>query len=288
MNAFGLVGVASMGPVMVLLIYGILSGDSGIIGSGGSIIETSDSMGDLTSQFLKAVKDVLVALIPLLLVFTLLQKFFLHYSWKEFKIMFLGVFIAGGGMTLFLTAVFAGFIPMSTMIGRELIGYDNGLILLAIGLVFGFLSVLAEPAMKILGNQAESISDGMITKKTVIFTVAVGVSSFIGLGLYGLMEGWMTMKLILPIYACVTAMVWFMDRRLIGLAFDAGAVAAGPMSVAVVLTLYTTVATSRGIMDGVFGAVSLIAVAPIFSLSVLGVYIHIRKRNLVKKEKSEV
>jgi hypothetical protein len=64
-------------------------------------------------------------------------------------------------------------------------------------------------------------------------------------------------------------------------------VATGPMSVAILMTMCAAI--SRAVPGsgsvGAFGAISLIALAPILSLSMLGIYIRIKKK--IKSSKEE-
>jgi len=75
--------------------------------------------------------------------------------------------------------------------------------------------------------------------------------------------------------------MWFSDKSVIGIAFDAGGVATGPMAVTFVLPIAVGIASSiegrDPIMDG-FGLIALIALAPILTIMVLGLIVRIKLR----------
>ena len=79
--------------------------------------------------------------------------------------------------------------------------------------------------------------------------------------------------------------MWLCDKDLVGIAFDAGGVATGPMSVAVISTLYTGVSAALytgtdAVING-FGVIALIALAPIVFLCAFGVYIRQLKKEAI-------
>ncbi|SAI88186.1 hypothetical protein MBBA_1328 [Methanoculleus bourgensis] len=82
--------------------------------------------------------------------------------------------------------------------------------------------------------------------------------------LFFLIPGYLTAILLLP----------FSDREFIGIAFDSGGVATGPMAVTFLLSLAVGVAAGiegrNPVTDG-FGLIALIALAPILSVLALGI-----------------
>jgi hypothetical protein len=195
--------------------------------------------------------------------------------------------MTGIGMIMFLTGVYSGFMPIAQEIGVYLIDNDAGIGILFLGLVLGFLVIAAEPAVKILGSQVESVSRNMITTRTILVVIGLGVSAFVGTGMYLMSQGWMSIYYILPIYALALALLWLMDDSLVGITYDAGGVATGPMSVAVIMSMYAAMAEVLGgeiASENAFGVIALIALAPIISLSILGIYIRFKRRqNTVRK-----
>jgi hypothetical protein len=79
--------------------------------------------------------------------------------------------------------------------------------------------------------------------------------------------------IIIPGYLLVIILLIFTDRDFVGIAFDSGGVATGPMAVTFLLSLAIGVATGieglNPITDG-FGLIALIALAPILSMLLLG------------------
>jgi hypothetical protein len=82
--------------------------------------------------------------------------------------------------------------------------------------------------------------------------------------------------IIIPGYILAILLLWLSDKDFIAIAFDAGGVATGPMSVTFLMSMAVGVASSidgrNPVIDG-FGLVAMIALAPIIFVMILGVYI---------------
>lgn len=288
MNSFGMVGLASIGPLITVMLYGQLAGISNLMVP--NVTEASVdtvSLDTMMHHYKQAVIDTLGSILPLMILLMVIMKYYLHGTWQEFKVVSVGMVMTGIGMIMFLTGVYSGFMPIAQEIGVYLIDNDAGIGILFLGLVLGFLVIAAEPAVKILGSQVESVSRNMITTRTILVVIGLGVSAFVGTGMYLMSQGWMSIYYILPIYALALALLWLMDDSLVGITYDAGGVATGPMSVAVIMSMYAAMAEVLGgeiASENAFGVIALIALAPIISLSILGIYIRFKRRqNTVRK-----
>lgn len=287
MNSFGMVGLASIGPLITVMLYGQLAGISDLIDVYVTDAEIDTvSIATLTTHFVEAVVDTMGSIVPLIVIFLLMLKYYLHGTWHDVKSMGAGVVLTMLGMIMFLTGVYSGFMPMAQEIGVTLVEEDAGIWILFLGLILGFLVIAAEPAVKILGSQVETMSRNMITTKTIIIVVGLGVSVFVGIGMYVMSQGWMSIYYILPIYVLAIVLLWFMDDNLVGISYDAGGVATGPMSVAIIMSMYAAMAETLGgdiASENAFGIIALIALAPIVALSILGIYIHLKKKSISER-----
>ncbi len=281
MSGFGMVGLASIGPVIALLIYGMTIDPSQTLST-----VTSHSISDksILENLIECIVNVIAAVGPLYIMFMFFQRYFLHYTWRDFRIMSIGTLLASVGMVLFLTGVYSGFMPLADRLGEYVAENGYGVLILILGATIGFLVIIAEPAVKILSTQVETASNGILTKGPITAMIAIGVSTFIGIGMYLTAEGTMSMWYIIPIYAIAVVMIWLTDKEMVGIIYDAGGVATGPMSVAIIMTMYAAIAeTMQSGNSGMFGAISLIALAPIISLSIAGMTIRIGKRKTRKQ-----
>lgn len=230
-------------------------------------------MSDLI-EFIK-IKEVLlevaVALGPLVLLFAVFQSFFLKLPREYLVRLAKGLVLSFLGLLFFLQGVKVGFLPTGTKMGEILGSMNHTWILIPIGFILGFVSTIAEPAVRILSLEVEKASNGAIRAKSILFTLALGVALFVALGMARIVYGVPIHYFIVPGYLLAIVMLNFTDSTFVSIAFDAGGVATGPMTVTFVMAMAVGVATimenRNPVLDG-FGLIALVALAPI--LSVMG------------------
>ncbi len=282
MDGFGMIGLASVGPIIALLVMGLLTGSSDSVSAGGS---SGESLGLgfelLLTEFKNSTYSVVIALVPLSVFFVFFQRVFLRYSWNAVTNMLEGTVLAGIGIIIFLTGVYSGFMPVAMDLGEMMATMDPSIVI-AVGFILGFLVAFAEPAVGILGDQVEESSDGILKKHVIILVIAIGVASLVALGMAKLMFNLNFVYIIVPGYIIALALMWMSDKDLVGIAFDAGGVSTGPMSVAILSSLYIGMASvlyvGRDAVINGFGLIALIALAPCMFLSALGVIMKYKKK----------
>ena len=280
LDGYGMIGLASIGPIIALLILGLLSGDTTMADTAADPeLYDVDTWTRLRTEFLDSLTSVAMAIIPLMIFFAIFQKVFLRYSWNTVVHMIRGTTLAGVGIVIFLTAIYTGFIPVATDIGAEL--YDHPILLMFLGALLGFLVAIAEPAVEILAGRVQKSSGGNIKKNTVRFVIAGGVGLLVALGMVRLSYNLDFLWIIVPGYVLAIILMWIGDSDMVGIAFDAGGVSTGPMSVAIISSMYTSIASvmyngADAVING-FGIIALIALAPILFLEGFSVYIKIMK-----------
>jgi hypothetical protein len=228
----------------------------------------------------EVVLEVLAALGPLVLLFGIFQVFYLKLPREYVLNLAKGLVLSFLGLVLFLQGVKVGFFPAGTMMGQILGNVDHRWILIPIGFSLGFVATVAEPAVRILSFEIENTSSGVIRAKTIVMTLAFGVAFFVALGMFRILFGIPIQYFIVPGYLIALVMLKFTDATFVSIAFDAGGVATGPMTVTFVMAMTVGVATvmenRSPILDG-FGLVALVALAPILSLMGFGMLYSSRK-----------
>lgn len=276
MEGFGTVGLAFIGPLLALLIMGIFIGTGE---TGSSVI--SDTPYDLDMHFLlknfkNVLKDVVVAMVPLVAFFIFFQRAFLKYTWRAVKRMLVGLTMSSVGMIVLLTGVYTGFMPVVSNVGGKLLAMGPAW-MVGLGFVLGVLVVLAEPAAKVLAKQVEDSSRGAITGSAILTVIALGVGTLVAVGMLRVYTGVSLLWIVGPALILALALMWKSDPDFVGIAFDGGAVATGPVSVAVVMPMYVGIASSNFTgMDAVangFGIIFLMSLAPMIFVNAMGIYL---------------
>ena len=277
-DSFGFTGIASIGPVLAVMIYSLFLGKGN-----GEVLVDGGSEG-LFEIFITVLKSVSSSLLPIAIL-TLISIFFIFKLPKIRAIkIIVGRFYSFFGIVLFLFAVESAFMPVARTLGG-LIASSNPALLVVLGFILGAVVVLAEPAIWVLTEEVEDKSQGKIKKSVMITSMAFGVATAVSLSMVRIITGVHILFFIIPIYLLILILLPFVPPLFAGIAFDSGGVATGPMSSTFLLPLVSgasfIVAQDPGSMA--FGMIGLIAAMPILAIEIMGVIFGKK----TKKEKGE-
>ena len=281
-DSFGLTACASIGPILSVLIMAISASNKDISGN-AAIIEEEVSSGILSS-FFKEIShisyEVVLSLIPIVVIFIVLQKINLKLRKEIFRRILKGVGYTFLGLVLFLTGVNVGFSDAGRKLGENIVSSGASWAIIPIGFILGMSIILAEPAVHVLCDEVEEVTGGYIKRTVILFTMAIGVAMAIVLAMIRILfPGIELWHYLLAGYAGALILMFFIPDVFVGMSFDSGAVASGPMSVTFLLAFAQGVANSSesaDILSEGFGIISVIALAPIITMEILGIIYKIK------------
>ncbi len=292
-DSFGLVALCSVGPILTVLILGAFNDTSGITAGSEALVQY-DSFGAIFAAYIAAIphymEEVASALLPIIGFFVVFQIFSLKLERKEvIKILF-GMVYTYIGLVLFLTGVNIGFMPMGTFIGKGLGGSSISWILVPIGALIGWFIVSAEPAVHVLKQQVEDVTEGAIKGRTMGTALAVGVAFSVGLAMLRVITGLSIWYIIIPGYLFSLVMTFFVPPIFTGIAFDSGGVASGPMTATFLLPLALGACEAVGgnSLTDAFGLVAFVAMTPLVTIQLMGLYTRIKSAAATRKIVSQI
>lgn len=237
-----------------------------------------------------AIKEAMVALLPLLILFLISQIFFLKLSRQKFINICAGIFLILLGLTIFLHAIYNGFLPMAMAMGEILSTRPSLWLLIGLGFLLGFSAIMAEPAVGILNYQVEKVTSGYISQKVMLYTLAIGVGTAISISMIRIIFGIPLIYIIIPGYIAVFLLMFFSRNSFVAIAFDSGGVATGPMTATFITSLALGISSGiegrNPLLDGL-GLVSLVALFPILAVLILGLLYSSKERKIKKQIISE-
>ncbi len=183
-----------------------------------------------------------------------------------------------------MISVNSSYLNIGYTIGQVLILDYKSHVIVLFGFLLGVVSILAEPGVYVLTHQIEEVTSGYIKRKLVLYTLALGVGFGISLSLLRiLIPALQLWHLLLPGYIISISLMWFIDPIFVGMAFDAGGVATGPITATFTLSFINGAAQNLSganlLIDG-FGMVAMVALMPILTLQILGgIYKVIERKN---------
>ena len=187
---------------------------------------------------------------------------------------------------LFLCGVNVGFAPVGAYLGRELAALPYKWILVPIGALIGYYIVKAEPAIQVLNHQVESVTSGAISVKSMNRCMSIGVSISVGLAMLRVIAGIPIMWIIVPGYVLALVLSRIVPKIFVGIAFDSGGVASGPMTSTFLLPLSigTCEALDGNLMTDAFGVVALVALTPLIAIQLMGLIYQIKVQKMQKTD----
>ena len=147
-------------------------------------------------------------------------------------------------------------------------------LLIPIGMVIGYFIVAAEPAVHVLNKQVETITAGAIPQKAMSASLSIGVSISLGLAMTRVLTGLSIMWFLIPGYALALILTKFVPKIFTSIAFDSGGVASGPMTATFLLPFAVGACDALGgsIVSDAFGVVAMVAMTPLITIQLLGVF----------------
>ena len=225
--------------------------------------------------------EVLLALIPIVIFFMFFQLRYLKLPSFEVTKILIGMLMTAIGMIIFLYGVYNGLYPIGFKMGEFFGNLEQIWILIPLGFILGFLATFAEPAVRVLSYQIEKSSSGYIRAKLMLYTLSFGVAVFVAVAMAKIVYGIPFLYIIVPGYLLALVLLWLSDKDFIGIAFDAGGVATGPMAVTFLMSMVVGMASAHSERDAVvdgFGLIAMIALAPIIFVMLLGIYVKYKRR----------
>lgn len=223
----------------------------------------------------ETIKEVAAAILPVTVVVILLQIIFMRLPLEALLQFLIGAAFVSIGFFLFLLGVTAGLLPVGEMIGKKLPKTKNIFVIVGTGFLLGLVVTIAEPDVRVLAKQIDQVSGGAIGSEILVFSVALGLATFVALAMIRSIFSIPIHLLLIAGYVLVFALSSFVPHDYVAISFDAGGVTTGPMAVPFILALGLGVASvlrsgSSAAGEG-FGLIGLASIGPILAIMLLGV-----------------
>lgn len=291
-DSFGLIGIASTGPIISVMFMNVFSKTDELKGSLEHIVSSPSS---ILAPFIRKLPhvsgEILLALIPILIIFLIFQKISFKLSEKAFNKILKGLLYTFIGLVFFLLGVNASFMDIGSTMGYKIASLENKYILVFIGFIMGAVIILAEPAVHLLTHQIESVTSGYVKRKFVLIAFSAGIGFAVALSMLRILIPEIHLwHYLLPGYFIAIIMTYFVPGLFVGIAFDSGGVASGPMTATFVMAFTQGAAEAiegANILTDGLGMIATVALTPIIALQILGFIFKIksRKEGIVKHGK---
>ena len=284
-DSFGLVALCSIGPIITVLLLGLLYQPDGnaytntVMPDAKDTVEMFRAYVDALPEYFAETAKALAPIAVFLVLFQLITK---RLKRRALLSMAVGLAYVYVGLALFLTGVNVGFMPVGSFLGGSIAGHNYNWLLVPIAMVIGYFIVQAEPAVHVLNKQVEELSAGAISSKAMGMSLSIAVAAAMGLAMVRVLTGISILWFVLPGYIIALGLSFFVPSIFTAIAFDSGGVASGPLTATFMLpfAMGATTALGGNVMTDAFGLVALVAMMPLIVVQVMGaIYVVKTRRN---------
>ena len=286
-DSFGLVALCSIGPILAVMLLGFIYRGSAD-GTAAMVLSNYQDTVELGHNYISSLpaylKEVVIALLPIVAFFLVFQVVSLRLRRLPFMRILVGLVWTCVGLVLFLTGVNVGFSSLGYILGERLAAPGLRYWLIPLSMLMGWFIINAEPAVHVLNKQVEELSAGAISARAMGVSLSIAVSSAMGLGMVRVLTGISILWFVVPGYVLALAMAFFVPQTFTAIAFDSGGVASGPLTATFMLPFAMGACTAMGgnIMTDAFGIVALVAMMPLITVQAMGVVYVIKSRRQAK------
>ena len=278
-DSFGLVAMASAGAIIGVFLLNLFMKMSG---RETALVPDATISFDITDSILHSFSSILpeillesfITLLPIFVIFIVFQMTTFKMDHRSFRRMLVGFVYSFVGLVLFFLGANGGFMDVAKMIGYKLTTLQSTAPIIIAGFFIGAVTMAAEPAVYVQTHQIEEVTSGYVKRMAVLIPLCVGVGVAVMLSVIRIVvPGIQLWYYLLPGYIIALVLSLFTPKLFVGIAFDAGGVATGPMTATFILSF--TLGAAAGIeganllLDG-FGMIALVAMFPIITLQILG------------------
>ena len=272
-DSYGMIGLASVGPIITMCIMGIIFG--GGTGTASYPASTDPNFG---ATLVSSIKNISIAILPITVVFFIFNFMFVKLPRKKVLRVVVGILVTVFGLILFLTAISFGFSAAGRHIGEAFADSSRGdwfkYLLIPFGLILGFAIAYTEVAIRVLATQVEQNTNGHIKKGTLIFALALGLAITVAFSMLRILFSINILWFMIPIFGLALICMPFISKMFVGIAFDSGGVASGTITAAFLVPLAIGASSELGGRDPMvysFGMIAFIAAIPMIAISLLGI-----------------
>ena len=283
-DSFGLVSMCSIGPIMAVLILGMIYNPASTeqVSEAIPVIDNTVDLWRLFAVELPTyLKEMALSILPIVFFFGIFQLLSRDINKRSLIKIGIGLVYTYIGLVLFLTGVNVGFMPAGNYLGQTIAGLSFSWIIVPIGMIIGYFIVKAEPAVFVLTKQVEEMTSGAISASAMNTSLSIGVSVSVGLAMIRVLTGISILWFLIPGYAVALIITFFVPKIFTAIAFDSGGVASGPMTATFLLPFAMGACEALGgnIITDAFGIVAMVAMTPLITIQVMGLICKLKERH---------
>lgn len=226
----------------------------------------------MNEKLKEKIRESLTSVLPITEIVFLLSITFVPMEVGTISLFVMGAVLLVLGMGFFQLGAEMSMTSLGQGIGRQLVKNRSLMITVLVCFLVGTVITISEPDLQVLAEQVASIPNNVL-----IWTVAIGVGVFTVVAVLRILFKISLLKMLIVLYLFVFTMTLFAPADFLSVAFDAGGVTTGPMTVPFIMAIGVGLSASRSDKEGAadsFGLVALCSIGPILMVLVLSIFYH--------------
>ena len=226
----------------------------------------------MNEKLKEKIKESLASVLPITGIVLILSILLVPMETGTLLVFLTGAVLLIVGMGFFQLGAEMSMTPLGQGVGGQLFKTRNLALIIIVSFFMGTFITIAEPDLQVLANQVASIPNSAI-----IWSVAVGVGIFTVIAVLRILLKVRLSVLLIVFYILLFILSFIAPDDFVAVAFDAGGVTTGPMTVPFIMALGVGLSAARTDKDGAsdsFGLVALCSVGPILMVLLLGIFYH--------------
>lgn len=287
-DSFGLVALCSIGPILIVLLFNMFNNSdmSYVYNIENEVTNLSTLLLNYKNELIPTIKEVIISLLPILGIFIIYNLITRKVNGNKMLKIIFGLLATFIGITVFFLGVNIGYMPTAYLIGINMTKMFKYL-LIPFGIIIGFVIVKAEPAVAVLTDQIEKITQGSMKKNMITNTIAIGVACAVTISMIRVLTGVSLNYFIVIGYLVALLLMLITPNLFTMIAFDSGGAVSGPLTTSFLLPLIVGICYQVGgnVLTDAFGLVALVALSPLITIQILGIVydIKMKKKNKVTR-----
>ena len=186
----------------------------------------------INQKLYEKVQESIRAVVPITLIVLFIATFLIPMDLSTIALFIVGAILLVIGMGFFQLGVEMSMMPLGEKVAGSIFKSRNIPLIFIVFFLMGFLITIAEPDLQVLANQVASIPNEIL-----IYSVALGVGIFLIVGVARFLFHIRLSMILLVLYGLLFLLVGFAPDDFVSVAFDAGGVTTGPMTVPFIMAL---------------------------------------------------
>ena len=226
----------------------------------------------MNEKLKEKIRESLSSVLPITMIVLVLSITLVPMEVSTLVLFLTGAVLLIVGMGFFQLGAEMAMTPLGQGVGGKLVKFRSVWMMALICFLMGAIITISEPDLQVLANQVAAIPNMVL-----IWTVAAGVGIFTVVALLRILFKIRLSLLLTGLYIFMFILSFFSPSEFIAVAFDAGGVTTGPMTVPFIMAMGVGLSAARSDKDGSndsFGLIALCSVGPILMVLLLGIFYH--------------